>query len=448
MEFTGQGRSLAAIASSLSGTGSFRVVDGVLRRFNPNAFDQIVSAADAGLELTEEKVRDTFAAHLDAGSLPFQSMEGAFSISSGVLRASNIRIDTGDLKSFASATVDLPLLGIDSEWTLQVTDEDEGGRSREVGVIFSGPIEAPSRSIDVNPLLGYLTVRAFEQEVERLENLQAEILERQRLGRELIRQGQERVRREREAIERENQARAAEENARKSEEEAKRAEQERQAEEARRADEEARKAEERRRAEEEARQAEEQRRAEEEARQRADEEALRAAEDLLRQQADEERRRLLQAPPDSSGSAISVEPLGPPQQVAPPVQPQQANPAPESQGNSVTTLDDGEFRRRIEDLLRDIPSAAEGPQPTGGVMAREPGPQPYYQLPGTQSSAPNPPLVISPQGGQPVPQVAVPQVTAPQIITPQFVAPPETVISREPVVDESDEDADRRRTFR
>ncbi|MEJ8574315.1 AsmA-like C-terminal region-containing protein [Microbaculum marinum] len=386
MEFTGRGRSLAAIASSLSGTGSFRVENGVLRRFNPNAFDQIVSAADAGLELTEEKVREAFAGHLDAGSLRFQSMEGAFAISSGVLRASNIRIDADDLRSFASATVDLSLLALDSEWTLQVTGGDDDGRTREVGVVFAGPIEAPSRQIDVNPLLGFLTVRAFEQEVERLEELQATILERQRLGRELIRQGQERVRREREAERRQNEAAAAEESARRAEEEARRAEEERRAREA-----------------DQERQA-----AEEEARRRAEQEALRAAEERAQRQAEEERRRIEPAPA-SPGSAISVEPLPPPSPLEPQLQSQPLPPAEQQAPDSATTIDNSEFRRRIEDLLRQIPSASEGPMPTGGVMAREAFPEPFNLRPVTEPQNFSEPLDITPPDRQPVPQANVGQ---------------------------------------
>ncbi len=364
-EFTGQGRSLSAIAATLTGTGTFRAVDGVLRRFNPIAFDQIVSAADAGLELTEDKVGTAFAGHLDSGSLRFDAMEGAFSIASGVVRASNIRIDTDALDSFASATIDLPVLQLSSEWTLQVTDEEETSRTREVGVVFSGPLDQPQRSIDVSPLLGYLTVRTFEQEVERLENLQAEILERQRLGRELIRQGQERVRREREEAER-------------AEDEAARLEAEREAAEeaARRREEEA--AERLRRQEaEQARLREAERQAAEEARRR--EQQLR--EQYWRdQQRLEEERAAEQAglPPTEPlpGSGVGVGPA--------------------------TRLDSDAFRRRIEDLLQEIPATPDEPLPTGGVLAREPLPGPSGTTFGEPAPRLNAPVVIVPRPARPV----------------------------------------------
>ncbi len=367
VEFNGRGRSLSAIVASLSGTGSFSVAEGVLRRLNPAAFDQIVSAADAGLDLTEDRVRRTFAGHLDSGSLTFESMEGAFSISSGVLRASNIRIDTRTLESFASATIDLPILGLDSEWTLRTDADDEAGRTREVGVVFAGPIAAPSRQIDVNPLLGYLTVRAFEQEVERLEALQTEILEKQRLGRELIRQGQERTGRERERRQQEEAAQAA-------------------------ADEAAREA-----AEEKERRAEQERlrKAEEDAQRRAEEERRRAEEQARQRQIQQQRQPQSQPQPQpqpqpqqQSPSAIQSAPLPPPQQ------------QPQLQSAPVGATDNTELQRRIEDILRDIPSARDGEAPTGGIVVQEPPPPvvvepapPLQEAIGTQ---PREPLVISP----------------------------------------------------
>ncbi|WP_261616217.1 AsmA-like C-terminal region-containing protein [Microbaculum marinisediminis] len=394
VEFDGRGRSLAAIVASLSGTGSFKVTDGALRRFNPNAFDQIVSAADAGLDLTEDRVRQTFAAHLDSGSLPFETLEGAFSITSGILRASTIRIDAEALTSFASATVDLPVLGLDSEWTLRTDAEEEGGRSREVGVVFAGPIDAPTRQIDVSPLLGYLTVRAFEQEVERLETLQSEILERQKLGRELIRQGEERARRARESQERARQEQDRQERDRQERERQKRE------------------------------------REEEEAKRRAAEEA--AAEDARRQAEEAARRRAReQAQPPASPQA------------PPPVRPPSPLPQMESQGGPVGIEDTSELQRRIEEILREVPSERDGDLPVGGAIAREPV-APPAPAPGTTTPAPGTPapplgepLVISPQPGRPQ--------AAPSQIGPTQIVPPQTIIREtpEPLVENPVEPDDR-----
>jgi uncharacterized protein involved in outer membrane biogenesis len=219
-EVTGSGRSVLAVMSSLTGDGWLSVENGIIRRFNPRAFDQIVRAADAGMDLEEDEVSSVFASHLDAGSLVFQRAEGAFALAAGVARTRNVHLDTAELESFASATLDLPSLGVDSEWTLRTDAQDIEGRVREVGIIFAGPLAAPVRQIDVNPLLGYLTVRAFEQEVERLEALQAEIDARAWLGRELLRFGREsrRFQAEREERERQRAEAEAEEAARQLEE--------------------------------------------------------------------------------------------------------------------------------------------------------------------------------------------------------------------------------------
>ncbi len=75
------------------------------------------------------------------------------------------------------------------------------GAEPEVGILFEGPLADPRRSIDVTPLLGYLAVRAFEKEVERIEALQADILEKELFHRQLKRQRLEAAARERRARE-------------------------------------------------------------------------------------------------------------------------------------------------------------------------------------------------------------------------------------------------------
>jgi hypothetical protein len=67
---------------------------------------------------------------------------------------------------------------------------DEGreriaGAQPEIAISYRGPIRAPQRQINGSGLASYLTLRAFEREQRRVELLQARILERQRLRREV-----------------------------------------------------------------------------------------------------------------------------------------------------------------------------------------------------------------------------------------------------------------------
>ncbi|MYZ50176.1 AsmA family protein, partial [Propylenella binzhouense] len=191
----GRGRSMSGLVSALSGSGSFTIADGLVRGINPLAFSSVIRAADAGLKLERADVASAFEGHLDAGTLAFARATGSFSVTSGVVRVSTVSVDAESATVLGSASLDLNAMRLASDWSLKVAaGEKVAGASPEVGLAFAGPVTHPERTIDVTPLVGYLSVRAFEREVERVEKLQDEILERDRLMR-LLRLEREEARR-------------------------------------------------------------------------------------------------------------------------------------------------------------------------------------------------------------------------------------------------------------
>jgi hypothetical protein len=58
------------------------------------------------------------------------------------------------------------------------------GAEPEVTLSYRGLVDAPGFSLDVQPLANYLSLRRFETERRRVETLQANVLEKQRLRRE------------------------------------------------------------------------------------------------------------------------------------------------------------------------------------------------------------------------------------------------------------------------
>ncbi len=225
-EFEGSGHAMTGVIASLGGGGSFAIRDATVRGLNPVAFSSVVRAADAGLELTAEKVRDVFAGHLDAGTLAVATAEGAFAISGGVLRARNVSVSTESATTLGGASIDLGAMTLDSSWTLAVDpgpEERVAGAEPQVAIAFTGPLADPTRRIDATGLTGYLTVRAFEREVRRIEEMQADILEKERFAREARRLRELEARRERErkaAAEAEARRKAEDAARRKAEEEA------------------------------------------------------------------------------------------------------------------------------------------------------------------------------------------------------------------------------------
>ncbi|WP_114009428.1 AsmA family protein [Cohaesibacter intestini] len=358
-----QGRSYAGLVSGLTGDGTFALRDAELKYVNPLAFEQVVRAVDAGLDLKEADIKRTFIAHMDAGSTRVKSLSGAFQIAGGALRANNINAEADILQSRGSLMLDLSAQTLKGDWSIKVEPNEEDavtGAQPEVGLVFSGDLEAPKRVVDVAPFTGYLSIRAFEREVDRVERLQADILEKERMRR-LLRLYREQARhREAEALAAEQEAerlklqavedakkaakrKAEEEKARLEAEAARKAaeaEAKRKAEKARKAAEKARPEAEAARKAEEKRLAEQKRLAEEarkaaaekarlaaEAQARADEEArkveaarkeaerlaaeARAAEEAARQLEQSQQPASVIAPlPNQSNGQIEVRPLG------------------------------------------------------------------------------------------------------------------------------------------
>ncbi|MHA7777490.1 AsmA family protein [Roseibium sp. M-1] len=210
LEFEGAGRSISAIVAGLNGGGTFSMREGDFRSLNPQAFPLVTRAVDAGLDLQDDKIRDVFVSHMAAGSLPFERVDGTLTLVGGRLSARNVVVDSEKAEIFGSAEVNLGSYALDADFSLKVDPGEDAvtGAEPQVGLLFEGPVDAPVRRVDIAPFTAYLTLRAFEQEVERVEKLQSEIMERDRLIREMKVQREAEARRVRLAAE---AARAAEE---------------------------------------------------------------------------------------------------------------------------------------------------------------------------------------------------------------------------------------------
>jgi hypothetical protein len=186
-QVAGQGRSWLGLMSSLSGNGAFRIDEGAVRGLDPVAFEQIIAAADAGLELEPERVGEVFRGYLAAGALDFERVSGVLEVNDGLVSVKNVTLNTPQASVRVSSLFELPRLRLDSEWTMTplVTSHGEGA-SPAVTVRFNGPIAQPRRRIDVGALTGYLTVRKLEQDVKRLEEAEAAAKAREERDRELL----------------------------------------------------------------------------------------------------------------------------------------------------------------------------------------------------------------------------------------------------------------------
>lgn len=291
---SGSGKSLEALVASLAGTGTAKLSGFAIDGINPAALPALIAEADkAGKDIKEADVAG-FAPPI-AGKGRFSGGEAdlSFTLAGGVLRTSPAVFADGETRLTTELRADL------ADWTVDASGEVvyEAGPEALVGsqpVLNFSAAGRPGEvqlAFDPQPMAQFLTQRALEIEQARVEAIQAVLLEKQRLRREVryyaaLEQARAEAEAERLRLEEEARQKAEEEAKAKAEAEAKAKAEE----EARKRAEEEAKA----KAEEEARrkaEAEAKAKAEEEAKARAAEEAKARAEEAARLKAEEAARR-------------------------------------------------------------------------------------------------------------------------------------------------------------
>ena len=285
----GTGKSVRELVASLAGGGELSVENLAVSGLDPMAFDRILGRADReGFEIETGTVAELVAEMMRGGEMSTESLSLPFTLTGGVMRFSNTGFGDEKAELAGDARVDLVGLRLQSDWRLAFEPGVEAIAGGDPSVVFTlgGLVVDPAVSIDAGQLTNYLSMRAFERERRKVELLQAGVVEKQRLRREIALLNERAAQREaaeaarlaaeeaaRIAAEQEAQL-AAEEAARQAEEQAQR-EREQRAEAQRAAEEAARleAEEQKRQAEEEARRLQEERNA-----------ARRAAEEAARQE--------------------------------------------------------------------------------------------------------------------------------------------------------------------
>jgi len=183
--FEATGRSPAGLMTSLTGGGVIEVSDGVARYINPNAARPLIRESDVGQAFTEDSLRAALEGTLDAGALEFGDATGSFIIAGGALRTKNLTLKGATVEARGEAVLDFNTMQTRADWTISLDPGDRvvEGTKPEIGLVFTGPIAAPVRWIDVLPFDSYLNMRLEARMLERIELEEAERLESARLRR-------------------------------------------------------------------------------------------------------------------------------------------------------------------------------------------------------------------------------------------------------------------------
>lgn len=203
VSLNGTGKNIAELIASLAGAGSIDVENLVVKGLDQNAFDAMLTAADQlGDRIDGASALDAahFAEIAQNASGQGEFSAGAakfdFNIAGGTVRVTPFKLDgqkavlTGEMQS------DLSHLAINGSGSFTYKNderslgknkgsENKGGLSPMINYTLAGAINAPRVEIDREPLIQFLTQTALEREQERVEAMQAKIMEKQYLRRQL-----------------------------------------------------------------------------------------------------------------------------------------------------------------------------------------------------------------------------------------------------------------------
>ncbi|NLR96490.1 AsmA family protein [Rhizobium sp. P38BS-XIX] len=188
MSVEASGKSVAELAANASGSGEAKLGETHVRGLNLSVLPPLLSATDQIQgDITADKVLPIVQTLLNNGEAVLPAASIPFNISAGVARATNIASSNDLAKLSGNAEISLPderlrgSLGV----TFNAAAEAQSGAEPALRLDFAGSLASPGRTMDVTDVTSFLSVRAFERERRRVERLQANVLEKQRLRREV-----------------------------------------------------------------------------------------------------------------------------------------------------------------------------------------------------------------------------------------------------------------------
>jgi len=219
LAFESSGGSIAALISGLTGDGTLALRDTEVSGLGLTGFSRILQASDAGLLEEDDDLAAAFSDALSAGSMRIEEADTPVSLVGGVAQVSNLYLEGDSTALRGGLTLDLATNDLDADFSYAAIDGPGDVEAMpSVGLSFAGPLAAPERELDVSQVSSFLNVRQLELEIQRVEALNAEILERERLLRIMAAVDLDRERldfeREEALREQERLAREAEERAR------------------------------------------------------------------------------------------------------------------------------------------------------------------------------------------------------------------------------------------
>jgi hypothetical protein len=188
IEIAATGRSERALAGTLAGSGRARFTDIVIPRAASEALDTVVALVEKDAVPPDERaIGAALQRALDRAPLREKAAEFDLLAAGGVLRLQPVKMDVLVADAVLAASFDLRALS--SEQVLDIISRHPPpnwtGPAPRVRLVWSGPPEKASRTIDAASLVNGLSARAIVRESARIEAFEADIRERSMFNRRL-----------------------------------------------------------------------------------------------------------------------------------------------------------------------------------------------------------------------------------------------------------------------
>ena len=185
---TASGKSVEGLVASLAGSGTARLHDLVIPAVNPNALEGILTKADQiGRDIDDKRVAEFASDIAAAGRFSARDVDVPFTIATGTVRtpAFFLRTDGAAISMEIQANLTTDEINGSGEIAYDAGPDALVGSEPSLGIAVTGRFGETVARFDTAPLTQFLTQRALEREQARVEAMQAGLLERQRLRREV-----------------------------------------------------------------------------------------------------------------------------------------------------------------------------------------------------------------------------------------------------------------------
>jgi large subunit ribosomal protein L24 len=172
MTMMSRGRSVAALAGGLSGSGTMTLESATIPGLDPRAFDVAIHASDAGQATDDAHLKQIIAPVLAAGNLPVASAQIPFNIRDGRLRIDTTTLDAGNAHVVVSGGYDMPADQADMRLSLSSNSVGSATSRPEIQIFAAGTPDLLNPMLDVTSLSSWLAVRVIDRETRRLDAIE------------------------------------------------------------------------------------------------------------------------------------------------------------------------------------------------------------------------------------------------------------------------------------